>query len=595
MQWMNGIRKTGLLVLVAAIAGALSPASEAQAQGVLEKKAAAQRKASENKGKESFETMFDADVSGYDAENAYILSYLSAVVYADGLQWMVGDFTSSCQGETAKAAELQKNKDNVFETTFRDRLKGFFGASTTFKFVYPLKGNTDGFDPEAMLIETPKALLIVFRGTDRDGNSRGKSGAAKFAYDWSEWIRVDFRAGFSDPGNKIDGKVHEGIWRSMKVERTVDGKTVPFRDELLAAAKAAAAKGKKIWLTGHSLGAGYAQLFAGYLESQSLNVQGIYGYAAPHVADSAFAKWLDSKLEGGKQFQRFEFMTDPITQIGPSPLFGRAGVRNHFTKLNELKRDQKERGWIAFLPNHMCYHHWQWYVNAAFAAMPDASCKKMPNPLALPTLPCIACDQDTMRNALEGDAVVDAIEQAPENIEKLVYKASKLIENVRDNLDGKVVADGDYHIRSVAGAKRYLAIDFNDYKSDEDGGVVLLAEMGKTEKNKTFRIRHEGPGYLIECAGNRIEQDANDLFKKVGRVQSWTPLSLPFVGKAVPQQTWYFAKIPNTKDRYLIVNGANWKCLDAVNKDLKSGGRGVQLYRAVDDDVTQVWILEKAK
>ena len=78
MQWMNGIRKTGLLVLVAAIAGALSPASEAQAQGVLEKKAAAQRKASENKGKESFETMFDADVSGYDAENAYILSYLSA-------------------------------------------------------------------------------------------------------------------------------------------------------------------------------------------------------------------------------------------------------------------------------------------------------------------------------------------------------------------------------------------------------------------------------------------------------------------------------------------------------------------------------------
>ena len=38
MQWMNGIRKTGLLVLVAAIAGALSPATEAQAQGAVDKK-----------------------------------------------------------------------------------------------------------------------------------------------------------------------------------------------------------------------------------------------------------------------------------------------------------------------------------------------------------------------------------------------------------------------------------------------------------------------------------------------------------------------------------------------------------------------------
>ena len=588
MQWMNGIRKTGLLVLVAAIAGALSPATEAQAQGALQKKKAAQL----NKVR-PFETMFDADVSGYDAETAYILSYLSAVVYADGLQWMVGDFTT-CESESAQIRELQQNKGNIFEKTFRDRLKGLFGDSTSFKFVYPPKANTDGFDPEAMLIETQKALLIVFRGTDRDGNSRGKSDAAKFAYDWSEWIRVDFRAGLVNPGDPMSGKVHEGIWRSMRVDRTVDGKTMEFRDELLSAAKAAAAKGKKIWLTGHSLGAGYAQLFAGYLEAKAVNVQGVYGYAAPHVCDNDFAKWLDSKLEGGKQLQRFEFMSDPITQIGPAPFFGRAGVRNHYTNLNSFKPAQKERPWLAFLPNHMCYHRWQWYVNAAFAAMPDASCKQMPAPLALPDLPCLACDQDTMRNARHGDPVVDILEGAPENIEKVVYQAQVLIDNLSANISGKVVANGNYRIRALRGGK-YLSVDWNDFKSDEDGGKMFLAPIGNTESNKTFRITHEGPGYLIQSGDNRVELDANDIPKNSGRIQTWSPVNWP-VGKAFPQQTWYFFKIPNSTDRFLIVNGANWKCLDADNKDLKEmDGRDVRLIAPNNNDPTQVWILEKVK
>lgn len=606
MQWMNGIRKTSALVLVAAIAGTLSPASDAHAQGAADKKqeaiqaakkkarAEAQRKASLGKGAESFETMFDANASGYDAENAYILSYLSAVVYADGLQWMVGDFASSCEDETPKTIELQQNKNNVFEETFRNRLKRFFRASTTFNFVYPLTANRDGFDPEAMLIEMPQALLIVFRGTDRVGTSRGRSDSAKFAYDWGEWIRVDFRATLSDPGDPMRGKVHEGIWRSMRVERTVDGKKVEFRDELFAAAQAATAKGKKVWIAGHSLGAGYAQLFAGYLEAKSVNVQGVYGFAAPHVFDKDFAKWLDSKLDGGKHLQRFEFMTDPITQIGPAPFFGRAGVRNQFTNLTELKRSQPERDWLAFLPNHMCYHHWQWYVNAAFAALPDSSAKAMPNPLALPSLPCIACDQDTMNNAQYGDALVDALEQAPENIEKLVYNASRLIETVRDNLDGKVVADGNYYIRCLKGGK-YLNVDWDDYKSDEDGGKITLGSIGKSAANNTFRIKHEGPGYVITCGDMRVEQDSNDVLKKSGRIQTWTPLSLPFTDKAIPNQTWYFCKIPNTTDRYLIVNGANWKCLDAVNSDVNKDGGRLQLYRPVDSDATQVWILEKVK
>src|ERR1043166_4798158 len=122
--------------------------------------------------------MFDADAVGYNARNAYILAYLSSAVYPDGLAKIEGIDTDSTDKRVADyLIALNRNKQgsdtNFFETRFRDELAYLFtGAS--FRFFAPPR-NPDGYDPEAMVIDTPKAIIVVFRGTDRVGTAKPDS------------------------------------------------------------------------------------------------------------------------------------------------------------------------------------------------------------------------------------------------------------------------------------------------------------------------------------------------------------------------------------------------------------------------------------
>jgi hypothetical protein len=566
------------------------------------------------RGTASFTNEFEPGALGLNRKNAYILSYLAATVYADGLAKAADVDITTTEG-LAYVNELQANRrgqdKNFFESEFKAKLGYLFKDSTIRFFSPPI--NRDGYDPEALVITMPEAVIVVFRGTDRIGSAKVDS------LEWSagEWVRTDFRCAMTDPGHGIDGKVHEGIWQSLRVRRG-EAESTEFRRELLDAIAAANPDGKKkLWICGHSLGGGYTQAFAAYAEARGVQVQGAYSYAGPQIGDKGFATWLDIKLSNGKRLQRFEFLDDPITLIGPQPFFTPAGTRNKFDGIVELKTKVDERLPVEvaqLIPalgqiiseaaagrkapanttidrdslNYFCFHYWEWYVAGCFQALPAAERAKFPGTLTpLPTRKDQGCSRGSITLALHGSPTPD-VEGVKEAIEDLKYAAEELIDNAKmmaQNASGQAVPEGTYYLRCYKDRK-YLDVSGDCFSRGEDGCEVQLWDLGQSKRNNKVTIKRDGMWYRMNVGDKVVETKLDDVFENGGRIQTWSynPIAL--------NQKWLFCKVK--KDHYVIVNAMSFKALDAVNKETNKNGGRLQGYRPRDNDPTQVWILERA-
>ncbi|MGZ5192111.1 MAG: hypothetical protein ACXWCZ_13970, partial [Flavisolibacter sp.] len=191
---------------------------------------------------------FQFDATGRNDVNAYLLAYLTRIVY---VQYLVKD-----NGYTLKMTDTSKFRDKYIERT-----KHFFHAQKLIKPVSSTIINTtitgktslenpapqykwiwrsdgEGINPEAMFISTPDYILIVFRGTDR------VEGANPFNYNWGEWIHTNFK--FTDqksPCSNCPGKVHNGFKEALDY--------AGFKTELINTIIAHDGINKKIWVTGH--------------------------------------------------------------------------------------------------------------------------------------------------------------------------------------------------------------------------------------------------------------------------------------------------------------------------------------------------------
>lgn len=136
------------------------------------------------------------------------------------------------------------------------------------------------------------------------------------------------------------GRVHAGFLGALEQVRAE-------LDAALAGLPPTASP-RAIWITGHSLGAALATLYAAWLNrpGSSLATQQLITFGSPRVGDTRFAGYVE-KLLTDRVF-RFVNHEDAVTRV-PCRLVGYAhvGATLYFEASGQL--DQTDAGWIRFL------------------------------------------------------------------------------------------------------------------------------------------------------------------------------------------------------------------------------------------------------
>ncbi|HEU4471560.1 MAG TPA: hypothetical protein VFR58_10780 [Flavisolibacter sp.] len=573
---------------------------------------------STKKGTLSFSSQFRNTASGRSDINAYLLCYLSTLVYPQYLSIVAQ------QPSDAYVDRLHTKPDD-FKKEFVRHTSHLF-PSPDYQFIH--ESFPTGYDPEAMIISTAQTIYVVFRGTDRVASNRVES----FMYDWGEWIGSDFDARYLNTP-ELTGNVLAGMWLSLTYNN--------FKEKVLEAIRQKGGQAKKVWITGHSLGAGQAQLLAMYLAKKGIAVQGVYAYAAPHPGTQEFVTELERLLPNGR-LQRFDFINDPITALAPYSLgYQRAGTRVYYNDINSIQFGAPERSpaeAAALLPgingaignaiadfvseksgrrlkldilspggSPICYHHPLWYLRAAYSQLTAEERSAVPSPLPLPEQSSEGCDLLTVQRGktanpaviartLVKGAVEAGVESVKESLEKLSFTATTIM----DNITGNAITPGDYYIRPYAAEGR---LGLNEQDGIQDGSRLKLT----TARSKVKIERYGAAGYTIRFGVRTVTSEffgvtttetkeyvldcnADDLFdENSSSIQLWQKNGLPALSA---NQRWLFIRLKDNK--YLIKNVANGKLLDAHNDCLDETSCGVKTYRPQTNDQTQIWIVEKA-
>jgi hypothetical protein len=374
--------------------------------------------------------LFDVNATGRNDVNAYLLCVLARLVYGDQLAHDINvPEKNLVDNENAFKSEFIKHTRNYFYNPASDD-----SIKTVPKFEFIHEGDSKGLDPEAMVIGTPNAVYVVFRGTDR------VAGANRFTYKWGEWIKTDGEAKLIAPCTGCKGKVHEGFYKSLHYNN--------FDKKLIAKIKEFGGETKKVWLTGHSLGAGQAQMFAFFLAHDgSINAQGVYVYASPHPGDPAFAAELN-RMFPKPRIQRFEFIDDLVTMVPLRKMgYGRAGIRNHFSKENppsnyaynieerdENKLEITEKFYSRELnaDANFCFHHQEWYAGSCFNNLSTEIKKEVPHPPRPVNANYTACTQFQVNKGQTGNKEIAKTikENLEENMKQWREKGNEKIENI---------------------------------------------------------------------------------------------------------------------------------------------------------------------
>lgn len=351
---------------------------------------------------------FNPNATGRNDVNAYLLSYLSRIVYP---QYLADEFNTTIRPtDTARFKQkfIERTRHFFVPATFKSTnsvtstikdinvvsnaangltLQNVKTVEPAVQFEWVWKSDGVGKNPEAMVIGTPTAVFVVFRGTDR------VEGATPFMNQVGEWVFTDFNVLPQKPCSSCNVVVHQGFYQSLQY--------AGFRSDLVQVMRRFKADQKKIWITGHSLGGGMAQLFAYLLKKMDgLEAQGVYVFNSPHPGDEAYAREMDAIFTNSR-VQRFEFLTDPIASGPPQTInwipgvtkWGRAGTRNYFSKetiggyaFNKTERSGVEDmgllsvvGGLANMGG-MCFHHPTWLTRATHNLLSADMQSKLPNP-----------------------------------------------------------------------------------------------------------------------------------------------------------------------------------------------------------------------
>lgn len=138
------------------------------------------------------------------------------------------------------------------------------------------------------------SVIIAIRGSQ----------SSNWAQDWID-NDLDSRI-FSRLGWALGNQVHCGFHQAAKV----------VFDELHSEIETWAEQGKKLFITGHSLGGAAAMMLASMLEWDSNNniqVAGVYAYGSPGIGNFKFRDAYDQDIPNT---HRFEIQRDPAVSLG---------------------------------------------------------------------------------------------------------------------------------------------------------------------------------------------------------------------------------------------------------------------------------------
>lgn len=582
-------------------------------------------------GGNAFNTHFNNAATSLDMKNAYLLGYLSTTVYADYIRYLY----SPVPGANSSFVKSIKDDDDKFVIEYAKKISYLFTSassltppinnnrvitktaitadkitgvavqpepSISFDFIH--KCNPSGYDPEAVLISTPATVYVVFRGTDRVSCNISPAG-----YQWAEWMGTDFKflkrdASFIHP--QIQGQVHRGMAESLVSQN--------FADEL-ASAVAAVIKNKttgatkKVWITGHSLGGGHAQLFAMFLKyNYNITAQGLYIYEAPHPGDAAFVSQLNSDI-GKNRIQRFEFGDDPIPTLPPQAFFyGRAGVRNYFKDYRSAMQAGEQIAAVDDLrilcvlgnlpgeqipqfaklqfpplcPGSTCFHHPTFILEAIRHQLSTALLPALPPAVPVP-LAGDNCNQGDLTKAENNDLINNTATAVENIIADVAWQAG----NMLDNLLGSGIQEGTYKIACYGfknNAKKYLKWD-----------GTTNHQLNISSTGTIFNITHKlTGGYQIWSFGANMAADVKFSFGIPTGEENTNNVIMKSKDIVVgDEETWYFFKVPNKTNTYVLYNWNSHKVLDAPNDCLTASSCPVNEFGAKSNAPTQVWILEK--
>jgi triacylglycerol lipase len=206
----------------------------------------------------------------------------------------------------AEAALLAYANENAIDQAFEEaglKAAGFAVQSLS------------GLNTQCFVAHNDSFIIVSFRGTEID-NFWGS------VLDWA----TDFR--FIPLPDGHGGLVHKGfgdavsaIWgqleaRLRQIESTSESK-------------------RKLWITGHSLGAALATLAADRAMRAGFDVQGLYTYGSPRVGDHGFKqRFSEEALE--QRTYRFVNNSDIVARVPPSGLYTHVGTLKYIDNAGHL-------------------------------------------------------------------------------------------------------------------------------------------------------------------------------------------------------------------------------------------------------------------
>jgi len=566
-----------------------------------------------SQGANTFNANFSVNATGRNDLNAYLLSYLATAVYTDRIIEFETPTKSPSQIDN-EANTLNQNS-GLFMEKFRKITSPFFSSVTSYngadmELFEPTSGQFDGYDPEAIIIPTSTAIYVTFRGTDRVAQNNN---IGSVVYKAGEWLLTDFQpitfnpAAVNNTQSPFKGRVHQGMWISI----------TKIAERMCARIAALGGRNKKVWITGHSLGAGQAQLFSYYLAKvHNIIPQGVYVYAPPQVGDVTFNNDFITVLGNREKLQRFDFIDDPVTVFAmavPNINLKPTGTRVFYPSLDAMVYDAPERpagvisrialsapGVIADLGGAgmggMCFHHAHWYMQAAHRQLTATEKTKVPVPLPVPTTAFMGCSSGfDINRAVNPSQVTEGLLDITDGMIEIVTAAissnvNKLASALK-NFAGSALKNGEgvYKIKCGKGG-RYLNVNGSCYTNNSCN--VMLWGLTASGNNEKFDIKKYGLGYGVEVIVPNTDKmlDVKDMSTaNNAAIQTYDKHFVPIVPN---NQIWYFHQI-GTTNKYIIQNERSGKVLEADNANTGNAGCGVRQNPYRKGATNQIWILEK--
>jgi hypothetical protein len=222
-----------------------------------------------DQGTDAFKYVFKSQASGHDAANAYLLMLGSYYCYENA--WSTKGF-------------------EAFKENFQQAFTRW--GMTKFDFIN-LRKHTG--DTQAVVMSNDHAIIVVFRGSE---------GSVNFVKGFYDWVLTDFnffKKKVKDWGPNI--KVHRGFYNAVDI---VYSQLKTLINQHMGSSD------KKVWVTGHSLGAGLAPLAALRLSFDRIPIQGVVFYGGPRVGNKAFVEAYQDRI---KNTQRWVDDHDLVTMV----------------------------------------------------------------------------------------------------------------------------------------------------------------------------------------------------------------------------------------------------------------------------------------